>query len=58
MSVKERLRAAGVQLGGGGGLNGQCYAWMITNEVLPLVRAMFDGPYKEVWQDDAAVIHR
>ena len=54
--LKERARAAGVQLGAKGGLNAAGYAYMVTNEVLPEVRERFGG--REVWQDDNARIHR
>ena len=51
-------KAAGVNLGANKGVNGACYAWFITNEVVPMVKALYNGPVKEVWQDDNAVIHR
>ena len=54
--VKEEAIDAGVQLGQKGGINGACYAWMITNKVVPLVRQLYGG--REVWQDDNARIHR
>ena len=56
--LKIRCRAAGVQLGRSGGINGDAYAWMITNDVVPIVKNMYSGNVKEIWQDDSATIHR
>ena len=54
--LKQRVIDAGVELGQRGGINGAAYAYMITEEVLPLVRQLYGG--REVWQDDNARIHR
>ena len=45
-------------MGNNGGVNGACYAYMITNEVVPVVKALYNGNEKEIWQDDNATIHR
>ena len=57
-AFQDRARADGVRLGAKGGVNGSCYAWMIENEVIPVVKATYSGQFKEIFQDDCAVIHR
>lgn len=56
--LKDCCRAAGVPLGRGGGIDGQAYAHMITQEVIPIVKNIYSGVVKELWQDDCAAIHR
>ena len=45
-----RARADGVTLGANKGVNGDCYAWMITNEVVHEVKAIYNGQFREIWQ--------
>ena len=50
-----------MQMGANGGVNGKVYAFMISNEVVPVVKAMYttnNPQQKEIWQDDNATIHR
>ena len=50
-----------MQMGANGGVNGKVYAFMIRNEVVPVVKAMYamnNAQQKEIWQDDNATIHR
>ena len=56
--VPENRVKVGVNLGARGGVNGSCYAYLIQ-EVVPIVKAKYNNPqFKEIWQDDCAVIHR
>ena len=51
LNFQARARADGVPLGANKGVNGDCYAWMITNEVVPEVKAIYtNDQFPEIWQ--------